>query len=147
MGSWSDQADAALSIGVDQGVNLKVLEQLKREGVILLFQAHDLEQIFRVAKRQSRPFRLDVSELNGPDRLASDNFYVVEALIGKENFADIEHVYASWLCRNDYFLTENPDDFIRDGRREKLEAALPGLKIRRMAEFLQEMGVGGQARR
>jgi hypothetical protein len=38
------------------------------------------------------------------------------------------------LDRNDYFLTENPDDFIKGGRRERLEVLL-GVKIRPTEEF------------
>ena len=71
--------------------------------------------------------------------LAGENVGLVEKLIGRHKLADVEHVYASWLNKNDYFVTENVDDFIREGRREALEEILPGLKIRTTDEFGQEM--------
>jgi hypothetical protein len=55
---------------------------------------------------------------------------------------DAEHLYACYLNRNDYFLTENPDDFINGGRRERLETLL-GVKIRRTEEFLDELRESG----
>jgi hypothetical protein len=85
---------------------------------------------------------LRFSTLGGPDMLAGDNVETVEAVIGREKSADVDHVYASWLNRNDYFVTENVRDFIRDGRREELEHALPGLKIRTTAELLREVTTG-----
>jgi hypothetical protein len=130
---------APLVVAVDQGVNLKVLRRIQGRGEIRLVQAHTLEQDFRQVADQGRAFRLDVSVLGGPDMISADDVHLVEAIIGREKLADIEHVYASWLNKNDYFVTENVDDFIRQGRREALEQALPGLKIRTMAEFLREL--------
>jgi hypothetical protein len=46
------------------------------------------------------------------------------------------------LNGNDYFLTENVNDFITGGRRERLEKLL-GVKIRRLAEFLDEVQASG----
>lgn len=71
--------------------------------------------------------------------LAGDNVDEVEEFLGPEGRADFEHVYAAHLNRNEYFITENPKDFINDGRRERLEGFLPGLKIRRLEEFLDEL--------
>jgi hypothetical protein len=124
---------------VDQGVNLKVLRRIQQSGEIRLVQAHTLEQEFRQVTDQGRAFQLGVSTLGGLDMIAADNVHLVEAIIGRDKFADIEHVYASWLNKNDYFVTENVDDFIRKGRRGALEQALPGLKIRTTAEFLREL--------
>lgn len=128
-----------LVVAVDQGVNLKALRRPQREGRVVLVQAHDLEQSFRNVDKQGRPFRIGVSALGGIDRLAGDNVHEVERLVGKAKVADVDHVYASWLNGNDYFVTENVDDFIRGGRREGLEAALPGLRIRTTDELLREL--------
>ena len=131
-----------LTVGVDQGVNLKALRSLQRDGRVRLVQAHSLEQKFKQVADQGRAFRIGMSAIGGPDGLAGDNVYAVEALLSKAGFADIEHVYASWLNKNDYFITENVDDFIRQGRRELLEQLLPGLKIRTTGEFLREIDSG-----
>ncbi len=125
-------------VGIDQGVNLKKLKRLQDSGIVVLYQAHDLEQQFRRVTQQGRPFRLDLSELDGSDMLADEKFYDVLGELGKDREADVEHLYACYLNRNDYFITNNPDDFIRGGRRERLERLL-GVKIRRTEEFLDEL--------
>ena len=128
---------ATITVGVDQGANLRHLRQLQREGRLVLVQAHTLEQSFKYVADQGKVFRLD-SGLDGPDLLSDESqLQEVERIVGKENRADIEHVYVSWLNKNDYFVTENPDDFISDGRRESLELILPGLRIRTTEELLQ----------
>jgi hypothetical protein len=130
---------ATVVVGVDQGVNLKLLRDLQRQGRIVLVQAHTLEQSFKQVRDQGRPFRLDHSVLDGPDMLVGENFNAVLRIIGTDKLADVEHVYASWLNRNDYFVTENVDDFVRYGRREKLEAVLPGLRIRTTLELIRAL--------
>jgi hypothetical protein len=128
-----------LMVAVDQGVNLKRLRELQRESRILLVQAHTLEQSFKQVSDQGKSFRLDMSTLDGPDLLVGENLQEVERIIGKGNSADIEHVYASWLNKNDYFITENVNDFIRRGRRDALENVLPGLRIRTTEELIREL--------
>jgi hypothetical protein len=126
-------------VAVDQGVNLRRLRELQRESRIVLVQAHTLEQSFKHVSDQGKSFRLDGSKLDGPDMLVGDNRQEVERVVGKGNSADIEHIYASWLNKNDYFVTENVDDFIRHGRRDALEDVLPGLRIRTAEELIQEL--------
>jgi hypothetical protein len=130
---------ATIVVGVDQGVNLKVLRGLQRQGRVVLVQAHTLEQSFRQVCDQGKPFRLDFSALNGPDMFVDDNFEEVQRVIGKDKLADVEHVYASWLSKNDYFVTENVQDFVRAGRREQLGALLPDLRIRTTQELVREL--------
>ena len=129
-------------IGVDQGVNLKKLRQLQASGIVVLYQAHDLEQQFRRVAQQGRPFQLDRSTLDGPDMLADEKLQDVFGELGKGREVDAEHLYACYLNRNDYFLTENPDDFINGGRRERLETLL-GVKIHRTEEFPDELRESG----
>ena len=126
-------------VAVDQGVNLKRLRELQRQGRIRLVQAHTLEQNFKHVSDQGKAFRFDASTFDGPDLLADENIQEVERIIGKGKSADVEHVYASWLNKNDYFVTENVEDFIREGRREALENVLPGLRIRTTEELIREL--------
>jgi hypothetical protein len=137
----ADDASATrpLVVAVDQGVDLKTLRRLQHDEAVRLVQAHTLEQNFRNVADQGRTFRIGESTIGGPDMIVADNIHVVEHVIGREKFADVEHVYASWLNKNDYFVTENVDDFIRNGRREALEQAMPGLKIRTTRELLQDL--------
>jgi hypothetical protein len=66
-------------IGIDQGVNLKKLRQLQAAGIVVLYQAHDLEQQFRRVAQQGRPFQLDRSTLDVPtcSRTRSSRTYSV----------------------------------------------------------------------
>jgi hypothetical protein len=129
----------ALTVAVDQGVDLKGLRPLQRKGVILLHQVHDLEQLFPHVAKQGRAFTLDHSRIGGPDMFADEKYYDVLKIVGESNIKDAHHVYAAYLNRNDYFITENPDHFIYEDKRAKLEALL-GVKVRRTDEFLLEVG-------
>jgi hypothetical protein len=129
-------------VGVDQGVNLKKLRRIQDAGIVILYQAHDLEQHFRRVVQQGRPFQLGRSTLGGPDMLADEKLQDVLRELGQGHEVDAEHLYACYLNRNDYFLTENPDDFINGGRRERLEVLL-GVRIRRTEEFLDELRTAG----
>lgn len=134
----SPDSDLPIKVGVDQGAWQNVLRKLQAQGLIVLFQAHDLEQTFRGVAPQGRAFRLDVSFLDGPDMLGDHRFDQVSRLLGKGREADVEHIYACYLNRVPYFVTENPKDFIANGRREALEALL-GVKIRRTDEFVEDL--------
>jgi hypothetical protein len=70
--------------------------------------------------------------------LADDLVRGVEAIVGLNRGVDVAHIYACYLNDCEYFVTENPDDFIKGGRREALESLL-GIKIRRTKEFMQEL--------
>jgi hypothetical protein len=70
-------------IGIDQGVNLKRLRRLQAAGIVILYQAHDLEQQFRRVTQQGRPFQLDRSTLDGPDMLVDERLQDVFRELGK----------------------------------------------------------------
>lgn len=128
-----------LIVAVDQAVNLKLLRSFQREGRVQLVQAHTLEQEFKAVRQQGKVFRVGISPVGGPDLIAGENYERVEEIVGRHNIADVEHVYSAWLNKCAYFVTDNPDDFINEGKREALEAALPGLLIRRTHEFINEV--------
>lgn len=86
---------------------------------------------------------LDRSSLSGPDMLADEKFGEVIRIIGIQSKVDTLHLYAAYLNRCDYFVTEDVTDFINEGKREKLEALL-GVKIRLGHEFFAE--IGGETR-
>jgi len=100
---------------------------------------HDLEQRFPGVQPQGRAARYGQSKYGGPDMYADEKMTEIVKIVGPENVTDAEHVYAAYLNRCDYFVTDNPDHFVSGGRRERLEEIL-GLTIRRTAEFLSEMG-------
>jgi hypothetical protein len=129
-------------VGIDQGANHKKLKRLQNAGVVVLCQAHDLEDRRAQVIQQGRPFKLGVSELGGIDGLADEKWKDTISIIGKSRQNDAEHLYSCYLNRVDYFITEDMTDFIAGGRREQLEALL-GVKIRRTEEFLDELRTQG----
>jgi hypothetical protein len=130
----------SIKVGIDQGANLKALRQLQLRGLLTLHQANELEQTWpRDVIQQKKGFMLDHSTLDGPDEIADEKIVrEIERIIGLENRKDIGHIYAAYLNKCEYFVTENPDDFINDGRREALESLL-GIKVRRTDELVQEI--------
>jgi len=128
-----------VKVAVDQGINLPKLRKLEAQGKITLHQVHDLEQRFPGVQPQGRAARYGQSKYGGPDMYADEKMTEIVKIVGPENVTDAEHVYAAYLNRCDYFVTDNPDHFVSGGRRERLEEIL-GLTIRRTAEFLSEMG-------
>jgi hypothetical protein len=129
-------------VGIDQGANMKMLKRLQSAGIVVLYQAHDLEGRRRQVIQQGRAFRFDVSELDGIDGFADEKWEDTIELFGAARENDAEHLYSCYLNRIDYFITEDQSDFIAGGRREQLEALL-GVKIRRTEEFLDELWAQG----
>src|SRR6266487_578035 len=105
------------TIGIDQNVNQKRLKQLQDAGIVLLYQAHDLEQRFTQVIQQKRPFRIGVAGLDGLDGLADEKWQETLRMFGATREADAEHLYACYLNGIEYFLTEDRTDFIAGGRR------------------------------
>jgi hypothetical protein len=128
----------AIKIGIDQGVDLKALRRLQRQGLFELRQANELEQTWRDVIQQKKAFMVGHSRLGVEDVLAEEKASEVERLLGPGNRMDIAHVYGAYLNGCEYFVTEDPTDFINDGRREALQSLL-GVKIRRTREFIQEL--------
>lgn len=79
-------------------------------------------------------WKLGVLDVLADEKVAQE----VERIVGVENRIDMGHSYAAYLNECEYFVTDNPDDFIKGGRRQALESLL-GVKIRRTKEFLEEM--------
>jgi hypothetical protein len=129
----------SIKVGIDQGVDLKALRRIQEQGIIELRQANELEQTWdRYVTQQKKGFMPGHSRLGGPDVLANDKAAEVEKILGPGNENDVAHIYAAYMNECEYFVTENPTDFIDGGRREKLEPLL-GLKIRRTLELTDDL--------
>ena len=129
----------AIKVGIDQAVDLKALKRLQLQGVIELHQANELEQRFSQVVQAKKGLMLGHSKLGVTDVLANERIArELERIIGSQNRRDIGHIYAAYLNKCVYFVTNNVRDFINGGLREELEALLH-VKIRRTEEFLQEM--------
>lgn len=121
-------------VAIDQGASLKKLRPLQRKGLIKLQQARDIEQSWDDIKDHGQPFTIGVSSIGGSDFIAGDNIGQVRSVFnGKKE--DFLHFYSASGNSADFFITENTNDFIKDGKREKLEQ-LTGIKIMTTSEFL-----------
>lgn len=129
----------AIKVGIDQGARQNLLRPLQRQGLIELRQANELERIWSdVVTQQKKGFMLGHTRL-GRDVLADEKIIrELERIIGPQNRIEMGHIYAAYLNKCEYFVTENPDDFIKGGHKEALESLL-GIKIRRTKEFMAEI--------
>jgi hypothetical protein len=112
----------SIKVGIDQGVDLKALQRIQDQGIIELRQANELEQTWDPNVTQQEGFMLDDSRLGGPDVLANDKAAEVEKILGPGNEKDVAHILAVYMDECEYFVTENPTDFIDGGRRDELES-------------------------
>ena len=137
----------AIKVAIDQGAKQNLLRPLQDQGLIELRQANELEQIWSdVMTQQKKGFMIGHTRL-GRDVLAEEKIIrELERIIGPQNRIDIGHIYAAYLNKCEYFVTENPDDFIKGGRKEALESLL-GVEIRRTEEFIQEITTGEELTR
>ena len=135
----------AIKIYVDQGVNQKILNKLAeryREKVVFVHVDH-YEQLIKCAEPVPGPFVLDCSLLDSSDYLVdleiSENIEKTLFPNGKnkrsDNF-DVTHIYAAKVASCDYFVTNNPKDFMKNGKKEQLEMIIPGLKIVEIDELV-----------
>ena len=126
-------------ITIDQGVNQRKLKSLIRDEKIIVKQVKDLEYQWPFTRKHGQPFRIGVSTIGGLDMIADDNFIAVkQEFPHKRQQADMIHLYSAYLAGSEYFLTNDPNDFIYEEKRLRLEALMPGLKIRTLEEFLNE---------
>lgn len=129
-----------LLVAVDQGVNLKILRKLHRSDKIKLEQVRDIETLRADIQDHGQPFTIGISIIGGSDMLTNDVGSKVKAMFRKDQNNDYLHIYSAHQVHADYFVTEDKDDFIKNGRREELEKLMPGLKIRTTCEFMDEIG-------
>jgi hypothetical protein len=59
----SENAVTTFKIGIDQGANLKTLKRLQERGIIVLYQAYNLEGWRSQVIQQECPFRVGVSKV------------------------------------------------------------------------------------
>lgn len=127
-----------IKIYVDQGVNQKRLRTLraKYEAGVDLVNVNHYEQRIKCARSISGVLTLGGSALDGDDYLGDDcilkQIEVAMFPDGKNkpnDNLDIAHLYSTYIEKCDYFVTNNPRNFIYSGIRKRIERILPRLKI------------------
>ncbi len=131
----------------DQGVNQRRLRTLQKQYGFEIVQAHDIEQNIAIANSVPHPFIISISTLGGGDYLADSDIDEIDGIMGTTNISkkggkDTLHIYTAYHAGCAYFITANPYDFIynsrkdkTDGKRQRLEALLKGMRIVTLDEF------------
>lgn len=123
-----------MKIYIDQGVNQKRLKVLRKISSFTLVQ-NDLEQKFKVTEEINKGLTVGFSRVGGADIIAGAEIDLIKEIMDPSNLIDISHIYSAWINNCDYFLTNNPGDFIFENKREKLELILSPMKILTIDEF------------
>jgi hypothetical protein len=128
-----------MKVYIDQGVDQKKIKALAKKYNFEIVQ-NDTEQQFRKINKVNKAFTLDSSTLDGPDVIADDKINDLKRVVGGgERRSDNGHIYSAYLNQCNYFITENPRDFINHDKKEALEKILYPLKIRRLDDFVKEV--------
>lgn len=136
-----------MKIYADQGVNQRKLAVLKKQYGFDVIQAHSIEQNIPIAENVPHPFTIGISMIDGGDYIAGDDIHDVGnivggTVVGKGGGTDVLHIYTAHKADCEFFVTNNPKDFIysskkdrTDGKRQQLEEILSGMKIVTLDEF------------
>lgn len=135
-----------MKVYIDQGVDQKKIKKLKQLYGFEAIHHQSLEQPIKVADAVPGVFVLNQSILGSGDYLADCDVTDFQIIIGKSNKQDrldTAHLYTAIHANCDYFITNNPDSFIYDDRKNKdsdnkrieLEKLTEKLKIVRLGEF------------
>jgi hypothetical protein len=123
-----------IRVGIDQGVNHKILKALIISGDIEACQVHDLERIWPFTTKIGNGFRAGVSAIGGLDRIVGEDWAKVLSIVG--HTIDAQHVYGAHMAGCTYFLTNDRDDILN--KRDRLELIIKP-KILTLEEFVQEI--------
>ncbi len=124
---------------------------LKKQYGFDVIQARSIEQNIAIADNVPHPFTIGISMLDGGDYIAGDDIHDVGevvggTIVGKGGGTDTLHVYTAHKAGCEFFITNNPLDFIynskkdrTDGKRQQLEEVLAGMKIVTLDEFTESV--------
>ena len=114
----------------DKGVDFPRLKKLKNAGLIEIFDVK-IENETKEIPNKILPVMVWGHSKWGECLWGNDScsYDAIRKIIGKDNVKDAMHLEAHIRNRFDYFVTNNPRDFIKNGKRESLEKQFAGLKI------------------
>lgn len=132
--------DTMLRVTADSSANKRILRRLVGRYLIEVFDVN-IENFSKNTEKVPAVAVWGHSKWNDGSVWGSDDgtFDEVAKILGKHNMGDIRHLEAHIRSGNDIFVTEDLDEFIRDGRREKLEQTFSGLKIMTSDELVNHL--------
>lgn len=139
-----------MRVYIDQGVDLPEISNLAALFSFEAVHVDHYEQKLKYIDPIPGTFILNISRLDGGDYLAGDDINDVEEIMQPHKPSDrfdIAHLYSAYHSGCQFFVTNNPKDFIREvrnnpasnGKREKLENILYGMKIVTLQELESEL--------
>ncbi len=131
-----------LRITRDKSADLKRLKKLETQGLIEIVEIK-IEGYPNKIKNSKLPVAVLGHTVLGEMVLAGDDcsYEDIRSIIGKHNVKDAITLEAHIRNKHDYFVTEDKDEFINEGKRSLLEAKFPGLKIVTVEELEKILGV------
>lgn len=126
-----------MNVYVDQGVSQRRIKEIKKEHDINFMHVGHYEQLLKQCEDVSGYFVLGRSQLDGTDVLGlADNVELqIIRIVGKNNKLDIAHLMSAAYNGCNVFLTNDLGEFIRNGKKEKLEQILSPMKIMTLDMF------------
>lgn len=120
----------------DKSADLKRLKVLQKLGLIEIHEVQ-IESQTNKNKRKVLPVAVwDHTKWGESVWAGDDNSYdKIRELVGKHNVKDAITLEAHIRNQFDYFITEDKDEFISNGRRKDLEDAFPNLVILTVSEL------------
>jgi len=114
----------------DKSANLKKLRILENKGLIKIHEV-TLENFVNKAKNRVKPIGVwNHSKWDECVWADEKNTYdAIRKIIGKHNIKDAMHLEAHIRNGFDFFVTNDLDEFIKNGKRESLENQFLELKI------------------
>jgi hypothetical protein len=121
-------------VTMDTSADFKRLRKMQNAGLIHVENVNLENKVKRISATHLTVGILGVAKL--PFRLGPYNvFEKILSMIGKQNIQDAMILEAHINSGNDYFVTNNVDDFIDNSKRESLEKTFPGLRILKIDEL------------
>ena len=104
------------------------------------------EQAIKCAKPINGVFILNKSLLDSGDYLADDELSKkIDCIMfpdghnKKSDYLDSAHLYSAYIEGCDYFVTNNPRDFVRNGTRDKLKVVMSSIGIVEIDELEERL--------
>jgi hypothetical protein len=124
----------AKTVTMDTSADFKRLKKMQDAGLIEVENVNLENSVKKIRATHLTVGILGVAKL--PFRLGPYDIYQkILSIIGSQNIQDAMILEAHIDSGNDYFVTNNVDDFINNGKRENLENYFSGLKILRVGEL------------
>lgn len=126
-----------MKIYIDQNVNQDKLKEIRKKYSFEIVQEHDTEQDIKTTAKIPKALTIGDygSFIDDTDFVPGDEFEKIQNIIGKNNNADVSHIYSAYIVKCEFFITEDndffkyPKDDTYNKKKTDLEDILKPLRI------------------